>query len=82
MIDTNYRKMVAKILKASTKIAIDHKRGPANFIRVPDNMIEKFPGYNVAGITVHPDITLTETLIVGRLDDSGFIAEETINLRD
>ena len=79
-IDLGYRKLVAKILGASTKIAIDHKRGPANFVRVPDNLIEKFPGYEIAGIQVHGDLTLNEKIIVGRIDDSGFLAEEIINL--
>ena len=79
-IDLEYRKLVVKILKASTKIAIDHHRGPANFVRVPDNLIEKFPEYEIAGIQVHGDVTLNEKVIVGRIEDSGFLAEEIINL--
>jgi hypothetical protein len=79
-IDLEYRNLVAKILRASTKIAIDHQRGPANFVRVPDTIIDKFPGYEIAGIQVHGDLTLNESVIVGRIDDSGFIVEEIINL--
>jgi hypothetical protein len=79
-IDLEYRKLVVKILRASTKIAIDHQKGPANFVRVPDTIIDKFPGNEIAGIPVYSDIELNETIIVGRIDQTGFITEETINI--
>ena len=73
-----YRILISKILRASTKIAIDHKRGAANFVRVPSDLRSTFPG-EIAGISVHEDIGLTGKIIVGRID-ADFIAEETINL--
>lgn len=79
-VDTEYRKLVALILKASTQIAVKHRRGPANFVRVPDSMIEKFPGREIAGMSVHGDVELQSSVVVGRLEESGFLAEETINI--
>jgi len=79
-VDTEYRKLVVLILKASTQIAVKHRRGPANFVRVPDSMIDKFSGREIAGIPVHGDIELQNTIIVGRFEESGFLVEETINI--
>jgi hypothetical protein len=59
---------------------MDHRRGPANFVRVPDSMVEKFPGREIAGIPVHGDVELQSSIIVGRLEESGFLVEETINM--
>jgi hypothetical protein len=47
---------------------------------VPDTIIDKFPGNEIAGIPVYSDIELNETIIVGRIDQTGFITEETINI--
>jgi hypothetical protein len=76
----DYRKMISMILRASTKIAMDYQKGPANFVRVPDSIIHAFPGNEIAGIPVYSDVELNETIIVGRIDQTGFIAEETINI--
>lgn len=79
MENIDYRKIVAQILKASLKIAIEHRRGPANFIRIPNYMLENFPTKEVAGINIHDDIDLTGAIIVGRIDND-FIAEEKITI--
>jgi hypothetical protein len=78
-INIEYRKLVSSILKTSTKIAMDHRRGPANFVRVPHSLLEMFPSREIAGIPVYDDIDLKDSIIVGRID-SDFITEEKITL--
>jgi hypothetical protein len=78
-INIEYRKLVTSILKTSTKIAMEHKRGPANFVRVPHSLLEMFPGREIAGIPVYDDIDLEGSIIVGRIDND-FITEEKITL--
>ena len=78
-INIEYRKLVSSILKTSTKIAMDHRRGPANFVRVPHSLLEMFPSREIAGIPVYDDIDLKGSIIVGRIDND-FITEEKITL--
>jgi hypothetical protein len=78
-INIEYRKLVASILKTATKIAIDHRKGPANFVRVPHSLLEMFPDREIAGIPVYLDSDLENSIIVGRID-SDFIAEEKITI--
>jgi hypothetical protein len=75
----DHRKLVANIMKASLKIATEHRRGPANFVRIPHNMLEKFPTREITGINIHEDIDLVGEIIVGRIDND-FIAEEKITI--
>jgi hypothetical protein len=78
-INIEYRKLVVSILKASTKIAVDHRKGPANFVRVPHYLLEMFNDREIAGIPVYSDIELENLIIVGRIDND-FIAEEKITI--
>lgn len=75
----DYRKIVTAIMKANLKIAVDHKKGPANFVRVPISLLALFPDREIAGIPVHDDSDLHGTIIVGRIDND-FIAEEKITI--
>ncbi len=78
-INVEHRILVSSILKSSLKIAMDHKKGPANFVRVPTSLLEMFPNREVAGIPVYDDTELKGSVIVGRLDND-FIAEEIITI--
>lgn len=78
-INIEYRKIVTAILKANLKIAKDHKKGPANFVRVPYSLLDMFPTREIAGIPVHDDSDLHDSIIVGRID-ANFIAEEKITI--
>jgi hypothetical protein len=78
-INLEYRKLVVSILKASTKIAVDHRKGPANFVRIPHSLLEMFSDREIAGIPVYTDAELEGSILVGRIDGD-FIAEEKITI--
>ena len=75
------RKLTSLILKASTKLSIDYKRGGANYVRVPNYIIESFPDRTILGITIYDDMDLIDTVIVG-IAVNDFEVHETIKINE